>query len=146
MRTTRSTSPFVTGSEGRRSSRTRPQTSQIRTSRSHNRERATTHKHPKQSNNGLLARVLRIQIPDIPEPCEVHTECGLRSTGRCPAKRSKYRATAERGDAHVLREGGGEAIEDHGAVVEDVRGEAVHLRFGFEGGAETPGEEDSWSG
>ena len=84
----------------------------------------------------------RVDVPQIPPLREMRTQARLRAPRRHPTQRPQRARPAEHDHPGGLRQRGGQAVEDHGAVVEHVRREAVALAFGLEGGAEAVGEED----
>ena len=69
----------------------------------------------------------------------MRAQARLGGPGDDAAQRAQCGGGAEQADAQGLREGGREAVENHGGVVEDVGCEAPALALGFVGVAEARG-------
>lgn len=99
--------------------------------------------HAEQADDGLLAAVLGVELGEVAGAREVRAEARLGRRARDAAQRAQHARGAERGHARGPRgQGGGQHVEDHGGVVEDVGEEPVALALGLDGLAQPVREQD----
>lgn len=96
--------------------------------------------HAEEADDGLLAPVFGVELGEVAGAGEVRTQTRLCRGAGDAAQRTQHARGAERCHLAGVRERGGQHVEEHGRVVEDVGEEAVVLALWLDGLAEPVGE------